>query len=72
MMRSNARYDNDAASVERERDWHTSFGVSTVRQFVGGGEAQTMQQLSGGQKTMVALCLIFQPILYLQKLLQLH
>lgn len=28
-------------------------------QFVGGGDTQTMQQLSGGQKTMVALCLIF-------------
>ena len=34
-------------------------GVVIKVQFVGGGEAQTMQQLSGGQKTMVALCLIF-------------
>ena len=37
----------------------TYSGISIKARFVGGGEAQTMQQLSGGQKTMVALCLIF-------------
>ena len=37
----------------------TYSGVSIKVQFVGGGDTQTMQQLSGGQKTMVALCLIF-------------
>jgi len=34
-------------------------GVSLKVRFAGGGEAQTMEQLSGGQKTMVALVLIF-------------
>jgi len=34
-------------------------GVSIRVRFAGGGDTQSMQQLSGGQKTMVALCLIF-------------
>jgi len=34
-------------------------GVSIKVQFPGSGVATTMAQLSGGQKTMVALCLIF-------------
>jgi len=34
-------------------------GVSIKVRFPGQGDATTMQQLSGGQKTMVALCLIF-------------
>ena len=34
-------------------------GVGIRVRFAGGGDAQTMTQLSGGQKTMVALCLIF-------------
>jgi len=34
-------------------------GISIKVQFVGGADTYTMQQLSGGQKTMVALCLIF-------------
>merc|ERR1719172_433598 len=34
-------------------------GVSIKVQFPQGGVATTMAQLSGGQKTMVALCLIF-------------
>ena len=34
-------------------------GVVIRVRFVGGGDTHTMQQLSGGQKTMVALCLIF-------------
>jgi len=34
-------------------------GVSIQVRFAGGGDTQSMQQLSGGQKTMVALCLIF-------------
>uniref|UniRef100_A0A7S3W759 RecF/RecN/SMC N-terminal domain-containing protein n=1 Tax=Emiliania huxleyi TaxID=2903 RepID=A0A7S3W759_EMIHU len=34
-------------------------GISIRVQFAGGAATQTMQQLSGGQKTMVALCLIF-------------
>ena len=34
-------------------------GVVIRVRFVGSGDTQTMQQLSGGQKTMVALCLIF-------------
>ena len=34
-------------------------GVAIKVQFPGGGVATSMAQLSGGQKTMVALCLIF-------------
>ena len=34
-------------------------GVSIKVRFPGGGDATSMAQLSGGQKTMVALCLIF-------------
>mmetsp|Transcript_59381 Transcript_59381/g.132241 ORF Transcript_59381/g.132241 Transcript_59381/m.132241 type:complete len:443 (-) Transcript_59381:734-2062(-) len=34
-------------------------GVSLKVRFAGGGDVQTMEQLSGGQKTMVALVLIF-------------
>ena len=34
-------------------------GVSIKVRFPGGGDATSMTQLSGGQKTMVALCLIF-------------
>ena len=34
-------------------------GVVIRVRFAGSGDTQTMQQLSGGQKTMVALCLIF-------------
>ena len=34
-------------------------GVAIKVQFPGGGDATSMSQLSGGQKTMVALCLIF-------------
>lgn len=34
-------------------------GVSISVQFTGDGEAQVMQQLSGGQKSLVALTLIF-------------
>jgi len=34
-------------------------GVKVHVSFTGGGDTQTMEQLSGGQKTMTALCLIF-------------
>ena len=34
-------------------------GISIKVRFPGQGDAKTMLQLSGGQKTMVALCLIF-------------
>ena len=34
-------------------------GVTIKVQFVAGPDTFTMEQLSGGQKTMVALCLIF-------------
>jgi len=34
-------------------------GISIKVQFVAGPDTFTMEQLSGGQKTMVALCLIF-------------
>ena len=34
-------------------------GVAIQVRFPGGGDATSMAQLSGGQKTMVALCLIF-------------
>lgn len=34
-------------------------GVAIKVRFAIGGDTQTMSQLSGGQKTMVALCLIF-------------
>lgn len=34
-------------------------GVSIKARFAGSGDALTMTHLSGGQKTMVALCLIF-------------
>ncbi|KAJ1631976.1 hypothetical protein T492DRAFT_838749 [Pavlovales sp. CCMP2436] len=34
-------------------------GVSIKVRFAGGGDTQTLGQLSGGQKTMVALCLVF-------------
>lgn len=34
-------------------------GIKVHVSFTGGGDTQTMEQLSGGQKTMTALCLIF-------------
>jgi len=43
---------------EEENTEHYS-GVSIKTRFPGSGEEQLMQQLSGGQKTVVALALIF-------------
>ena len=34
-------------------------GVKVQVSFLGGGDTKTMESLSGGQKTMAALCLIF-------------
>lgn len=48
--------DNEATAASRLATYH---GISIRVQFAGGADTQTMQQLSGGQKTMVALCLIF-------------
>jgi len=48
--------DQDASAASRLATYQ---GISIRVQFAGGGDTQTMTQLSGGQKTMVALCLIF-------------
>lgn len=48
--------DQDATAASRLATYQ---GISIRVQFAGGTDTQTMNQLSGGQKTMVALCLIF-------------
>eukprot|EP00967_Tisochrysis_lutea_P079236 scaffold108315_cov30-Tisochrysis_lutea.AAC.3 len=48
--------DHDASAASRLATYQ---GISIRVQFAGGTDTQTMNQLSGGQKTMVALCLIF-------------
>jgi len=53
-LRDNVAPDADAAG--RVANYA---GVSIKVKFQGNGDATSMAQLSGGQKTMVALCLIF-------------
>jgi structural maintenance of chromosome 3 (chondroitin sulfate proteoglycan 6) len=49
----------DAAATEQER-LEAATGLSTAVSFSGGAEARkNMEQLSGGQKTLVALAFIF-------------
>jgi structural maintenance of chromosome 3 (chondroitin sulfate proteoglycan 6) len=47
------------SSDENDLSVNKCTGISITVQFSGDGEAQIMQQLSGGQKSLVALCLIF-------------
>ena len=50
---------DDAVVTPSDGDIREPKGISIQVRFAIGGDSQTMQQLSGGQKTMVALCLIF-------------
>jgi len=56
IMKSAAPDENAADAASRMSTYQ---GITIKVQFVGGADTYTMQQLSGGQKTMVALCLIF-------------
>jgi len=49
----------DEAEDDMAEEAHEKYSGVKVRISFGMGEVQTMQQLSGGQKTMVALTLIF-------------
>jgi structural maintenance of chromosome 3 (chondroitin sulfate proteoglycan 6) len=49
----------DTDSAEDTSSIGSISGVSITVKFTGDGEAQVMQQLSGGQKSIVALTLIF-------------
>ena len=59
VMKTNQDVSKAAVSDSASARLATYQGVSIRAQFAGGSETFTMQQLSGGQKTMVALCLIF-------------
>ncbi|THK32940.1 structural maintenance of chromosomes protein 3 [Diachasma alloeum] len=50
--------DEDGGEVE-DGDWGRVRGVRMRATFVGGQEVERMHQLSGGQKTVIALTLIF-------------
>ncbi|XP_041990312.1 structural maintenance of chromosomes protein 3-like [Salvia splendens] len=51
--------DDEPRSVETEGRVEKYIGVKVKVSFTGQGETQSMKQLSGGQKTVVALALIF-------------
>jgi hypothetical protein len=50
---------SDAQGARKRPALQKYTGVSIQVKFAHGGDTQSIQQLSGGQKTMVALCLIF-------------
>ncbi|XP_071736220.1 structural maintenance of chromosomes protein 3-like [Rutidosis leptorrhynchoides] len=52
-------YDEDGPRVDTEGRVEKYIGVEVKVSFTGQGETQSMKQLSGGQKTVVALALIF-------------
>ncbi|KAL8240165.1 hypothetical protein R6Q59_013520 [Mikania micrantha] len=52
-------YDEDGPRVDTEGRVEKYIGVKVKVSFTGQGETQSMKQLSGGQKTVVALALIF-------------
>ncbi|KAJ0561418.1 putative structural maintenance of chromosomes protein [Helianthus annuus] len=52
-------YDDDGPRVDAEGRVEKYIGVKVKVSFTGQGETQSMKQLSGGQKTVVALALIF-------------
>ncbi|KAI3967943.1 hypothetical protein MKX01_027126 [Papaver californicum] len=51
--------DDDHDEAHTEGSFEKYIGVSVEVSFTGQGETQSMKQLSGGQKTVVALSLIF-------------
>lgn len=51
--------DDDVRDTDPERRMEKYIGVKVKVSFTGQGETQSMKQLSGGQKTVVALTLIF-------------
>ncbi|XP_078152412.1 structural maintenance of chromosomes protein 3-like [Carex rostrata] len=51
--------DDDVHDTDPERRMEKYIGVKVKVSFTGQGETQSMKQLSGGQKTVVALTLIF-------------
>ncbi|XP_047983686.1 structural maintenance of chromosomes protein 3-like [Salvia hispanica] len=51
--------DDEPRSVDTESRVEKYIGVKVKVSFTGQGETQSMKQLSGGQKTVVALALIF-------------
>nr|KAJ0202254.1 hypothetical protein LSAT_V11C600338170 [Lactuca sativa] len=52
-------YDEDGPLSDREGRVEKYIGVKVKVSFTGQGDTQSMKQLSGGQKTVVALALIF-------------
>ncbi|KAI3700289.1 hypothetical protein L2E82_44911 [Cichorium intybus] len=52
-------YDEDGPLPDREGRVEKYIGVKVKVSFTGQGDTQSMKQLSGGQKTVVALALIF-------------
>nr|XP_043631457.1 structural maintenance of chromosomes protein 3 [Erigeron canadensis] len=52
-------YDEDGPRVDTGGRVEKYIGVKVKVSFTGQGETQSMKQLSGGQKTVVALALIF-------------
>ena len=53
------RHNLDRKAVDARTRVANYTGVTIKVRFPGGSEVRSMSQLSGGQKTMVALCLIF-------------
>ena len=59
VMQTNVLSETAAAGATAATRVAQYSGVKVQVSFTGGGKTLTMEELSGGQKTMAALCLIF-------------
>ena len=59
VMQTNVLSETAAAGATAATRVAQYSGVKVQVAFTGGGKTLTMEELSGGQKTMAALCLIF-------------